>query len=123
MFTQLYRSPAAIARQLSAPYLDERTRYLVHCARQGYSKATLQLKARELLWVARKLSSFGRLQLTIEQIETAAADWHDRETACGRSLQIHWTRIRFLDAARTWLRFLGLLRPSVGAPPFAPVES
>lgn len=40
MFTQLYRSPSAIARHLNAPYAEERIRYLVHCTNQGYSRAT-----------------------------------------------------------------------------------
>jgi len=119
MFTQLYRSPSALARHLSAPYAQERARYLLHCANQGYSKATLLLKARELLWVARKLSAYGSLQVTIEQIETGAQGWHEREQACGQPLHIQWTRVRFIEAARAWLRFLGLLRPSVGPPPFA----
>ena len=45
MFEQLFTNPAAIACHRAAPYAEERARYLTHCSQQGYSHATLLLKA------------------------------------------------------------------------------
>ena len=119
MFAQLYRRQSAIARHLSAPYVQERSRYLAHCVAQGYSRVTVLFKSRELLWVARKLSVYGDLRLTLPQIEAAAQEWHEREHSCGRPLNRRWTRLRFIDVARSWLRFLGLLSHSGPPIPFA----
>ena len=55
MFETLFHSPTVIARHQRAPFVEERRRYLVHCAQQGYSRAMLLLQARELHWAAHKL--------------------------------------------------------------------
>lgn len=119
MFDKLYRKPSALARHLSAPYAEERARYLAHCAKQGYTRATLLFKARELLWVAHKLSAYGSLRVTLDQIEAVAQDWGDRERICGQKLDGPWTRIRFVEVARPWVRFLGLFAQVSEPPPFA----
>lgn len=118
MFDQLYRKPSFLARHLNAPYAEERARYLVHCANQGYSLSTILFKARELLWVARKLSVYGNQQVTLAQIEAVAQDWEQREQMCGKKLRGPWTRIRFIEVARPWLRYLGLWAQAAEAPPF-----
>lgn len=119
MFEILFQQPKVIARHQCAPFAEERRRYLVHCAQQGYSHATLLLKARELLWVARKLDSYPDLRLTLEQVEAVAHDWEERRRCCGQVLNAYWTHRRFMDAARAWLRFLGCLHEPVASPPFA----
>ena len=58
MFEELFKLPSVLARHKSAPYAEERKRYLSHCAQQGYARATLLVMAHELLWVARKLSVY-----------------------------------------------------------------
>ena len=99
MFEQLFTNPAAIACHRAAPYAEERTRYLTHCSQQGYSHATLLLKARELLWVARKLSVYPDLRVTPAQLE-AAAEWQDRQQAYGRPLNTQLIHTRFIAVAR-----------------------
>lgn len=84
MYEQLFKFPSTVAKHQSAPYAEERVQYLVHCAHQGYSHATLMLYARELLWVARKLSVYPSLQVTRTQIEAVAEDWTERERCCGK---------------------------------------
>ena len=49
MFDQLFVRSDALTRQFSAPLVDERRRYLAHCAEQGMSRSTLRLTARLLL--------------------------------------------------------------------------
>lgn len=118
MFDQLYVKSAYLARHLDAPYAQERARYLIHCAKEGYTKGSLLFKARELLWVARKLSVYGSLRVTLEQIEAVAQDWEEREKTCGQKLDGPWTRIRFVEVARPWIRFLGLFDEAIEPPPF-----
>jgi integrase/recombinase XerD len=111
MFEQLFERPSAVARHASAPYSDERRRYLTYCAQRGDSRSTLLLKADDLLWVARKLSVYPDLRVTIEQVRTVAHHWNDRERACGRGLNTDFTRDRFVQTARAWLRYLGYFPP------------
>jgi integrase/recombinase XerD len=118
MFDQLYQRPSTIARHASAPFAKERARYLEYCKRRGDTAATLALKARELLWIARKLRGYPDLDVTMEQLCSVAAHWRDRESACGHKLNGKWTSRRFIDVAGTWLRYLGHLRPPVEPIPF-----
>lgn len=118
MFDQLFKRPAVIARHASAPFAEERARYLDYCKRRGDTRATLLLKAGELLWIARKLRKYPDLDISIEQLWGVAAHWKDRESACGRKLNARWTSRRFIDVACAWLRSLGHLRRPVEPIPF-----
>jgi len=118
MFDQLFKRPSRVAVHASAPYAEERAEYLAHCAQRGDSRSTLLLKARELLWVARKLSVYPNLRITTEQMQAVARDWRGRQRAYGRKLSTHWTRRRFMDVAGAWLRFLGHLRRPEDSIPF-----
>ena len=118
MFDQLFESSSVVARHLSAPYAEERLRYLVYCARRGDSRATLLFKARELFWVARKLSVYPDLRVTIQQIQVAAHGWQERERACGQKLNKRWTMkakalaccdVRDEVAVRRWRKDPGLI--------------
>ena len=92
MFEELFKRPSVLARHKSAPYAQERERYLSHCAQQGYARATLLVLAYELLWVARRLSVHPELKVTTEQIRVAAKGWAQREHHCGHVLNKRWTR-------------------------------
>lgn len=119
MFDSLFTKAETLTRHLQAPYAEERARYLAHCAQHGYTRHTLLFKARELLWVARKLQGYPDLQLTQAQLEDVAQDWQAREQAWGQRLSTAWTRRRFIEVARPWLRFLGTWRESRPSVPFA----
>jgi integrase len=118
MFEQLFERPSAVARHTSAPYPDERRRYLTYCAQRGDSRSTLLLKAEDLLWVARKLSVYPDLRVTIQQVRAVAHHWKDRERACGRCLDTDFTRERFVQTARVWLRYLGYFPAPLEPIPF-----
>lgn len=118
MFTQLFVHRSIVARHENAPYADERRRYLADCAERGDTRSTLRYKARELLWVARKLQAYPDLNVTREQLQAVAGDWTERARAYGRSLTPRWTNERFLVVARPWLRYLGYLRPVIAPIPF-----
>lgn len=111
MFEQLFKRPSTIAKHSNAPYPEERRQYLVACAQQGNSRSSLVFDARDLLWVARKLSVYPDLhQVSLEQIVALANDWKSRECSIGRSLNTAFTAQRYVRLAVAWLRFLGYLQ-------------
>lgn len=118
MFDELFARPWVVARHVNAPYAEERASYLAYCAQRGDSRATLLFKARELLWVARKLSVYPDLRVTIGQVRAVAAGWQERERACGQQITPRWAARRFVDVAGAWLRQLGYLRRPVASIPF-----
>jgi len=118
MFNELFKRPWVVARHATAPFAEERARYLDYCRQRGDTRATLSLKAQELLWVARRLSRYSSLEVTIEQVRAVATDWRDRESACGRKLNARWACRRFVDTASSWLRYLGYLNKPAEQIPF-----
>jgi hypothetical protein len=119
MFHRLFKHPATIKRHLEAPYAQERREYLAAQARQGNTQSTLLFTARDLLWVARKLSIYPNLHaVTMEQVRATADDWKKREGSCGRPLNKAFTRQRHLRLATSWLRFLGHLHKPAQPIPF-----
>ena len=74
MFNQLFFRSDALTRQLSGPLVDERRRYLAHCAAQGMSNCTLRMKARLLLSIAEYLRLAERPNdaISLVEIEKAA---------------------------------------------------
>ena len=96
MFEQLFKRPSTISAHSNAPYAEERRLYLAACAQQGNSRSTLVFDARDLLWVARKLSLYPDLhQVSIEQVRALANDWKNRERVVGRSLNTPFTAQRY----------------------------
>jgi integrase/recombinase XerD len=111
MFYRLFTRSRVIARHTDAPFLQERVRYLEYCRQRGDTRATLKLKARELLWVARALAHYPGLDISMAQLRAAATDhWKEREAAYERPLNARWTRRRFIHVGRAWLHYLGYLR-------------
>jgi len=110
MFQELFSSESACRRHGDAPYAIERERYLRHCAEQGATRATLRMKANELLWLAQHLGSGASDGLDIEGLQGIA---RQRQSICGGTT----TMRRLIDIARPWLRFLGWWRAPVGKGP------
>jgi site-specific recombinase XerD len=112
MFDQLFTSPHAVERYSSSPLLEERLRYLAHCAAQGSTKSSLRLVAQHQLAFIDYLHLETAGLLTVEQIHAAADAW------VGRRHQPHshnvtdyrYGRMRFISDAKQWLAFLGRMR-------------
>jgi site-specific recombinase XerD len=119
MFERLFSRPTILARHKEAPYVEERERYLLHCEKEGYTRGTLLFIARELLWIARKIKVSETSKLTSEQVWAAARGWAERKRCCGQAINTKWTRIRFVQVARSWLRFLGYWNEFQEPTPFA----
>jgi integrase/recombinase XerD len=107
MFEKLFKEKVVVNRHEHAPYREERERYLAYCMAQGYTRSTLGLIARELLWVAQKLSIDREHGVTLKKVRAVARGWEERERRCGHLLNTRWTCVRFIQVARSWLRFLG----------------
>ena len=100
MFQQLFSSESACRRHGDAPFADERERYLQHCAEQGSTRATLRVKANELLWLAQHLESNASDGVNIEALQDIV---RERQSVC----QGATTARRLVDIARPWLVWAG----------------
>jgi integrase/recombinase XerD len=112
MFNQLFFRSDALTRQLSAPLVDERRQYLAHCATQGMSKCTLEVKARLLLSIAEYLRLAERPNDTIAlpEIKKAASRWSRHNWPSPKSSHAKRSREYFTAQAAKWLTFLNRFR-------------
>jgi integrase/recombinase XerD len=121
MFDQLFERPHALARQLSAPLVEERRRYLSQCHAQEFSTSSLRLTAQLLLAAVEYLELGDRASavVTLQEIEEAGSRWSQRASL----IPIENPRLscqRFVHTATGWLAFLGRLEvPSPPAKPYA----
>jgi integrase/recombinase XerD len=108
MFTQLFFRSDALTRQLSSPLVDERRRYLAHCAAQGMCKCTLRMKARLLLSIAEylRLAERPNQTITLLEIKTAASRWSRHNWPSRESSRAKRSREYFMAQAAKWLTFL-----------------
>jgi integrase/recombinase XerD len=118
MFDQLFERASTIARHATAPFAEERNRYLDYCKQRGDSHAWRLRKAYDLLWIARKLSMHTDLQVTIDQVRALVVNGSDCDDNGGPQLHLLSTRKRLIGLARAWLRYLGCLREPVEQIPF-----
>src|SRR5208282_785511 len=117
MFDQLFKRASTRARYLTAPFAEERARYLDYCELRGDSRSQQLRKAHDLLWIARKLNSHSELQVTSDQIRVLVVNGQHDGNDGGPNLKLLSTRKRLLGHACAWLRYLGYLcEPSVPIP-------
>lgn len=104
MLESLFTRPSAIARYRSAPLLEERLRYLAHCAQIGIQPETLRQIASHQLNFVRVLDlQDGDDGLNLRKIEAWRRRWSLPEKRASRSRACR----RFFSYAERWLRFLG----------------
>ena len=121
MFEKLFTRPIVVHRHKHAPYREERERYLEHCERQGYKRVMLRKYEQELVWVAKKMRIDPEHGVTLQQVKDAARGWKRRGDAAGRTINSRRARIRFIQVAKSWLRFLGCWREPNQSVPFGPL--
>jgi site-specific recombinase XerD len=112
MINQLFLRSDALTRQLSAPLVNERCQYLVHCAAQGMSKDTLRIKARLLLSIAKylKLADQSEYIISLSEIERAATRWSRRNGRLPKSAHAKRSRKWFVAQAADWMKLLNRLQ-------------
>lgn len=86
-----------------APFADERSRYLRHCAEYGASPGALRIKRNELLWIARRLGPNADQGVGMPELLPIA---QERQNLHGAATAAQ----RIIDIGRPWLRFLGWWR-------------
>ena len=106
MFQQLFSSESACRRHRDAPFSIERERYLQHCADEGATRATLRMKANELLWLAQHLGSGASGGVAMDDLQDMA---RRRQAVCQGATSAR----RLIDIGRPWLKFLGWWRSPV----------
>lgn len=114
MFNQLFTSPRAVERYSSGPLLEERLRYLAHCAAQGSTRSSLRLVAQHQLAFVDYLHLQTAKSVTVEQIHAATDLWVGRQPKSHNHnvTDYRYGRMRFISDAKQWLGFLGRLRPA-----------
>jgi integrase/recombinase XerD len=112
MFEQLFKCPHALARHRHGPLVEERCRYLVHCAERQMSPRTLRDIAIYTLAVAGALHLADRPDelITRAEIEAEADRWANRQTRPPMMCDTRLSRLRFTGQACRWLAFLGRLQ-------------
>lgn len=112
MFDKLFERSHALARHLSGPLVDERRRYLAHCAEQRMARSTLRRIAEYLMAAEEYLKLAGRpvATITIQEIEEAGTRWASRESLPPIRLHPRVSRQRFICTAVRWLTFLNRLQ-------------
>lgn len=78
MFDQLFTSPRAIECHSTSPLLEERLRYLTHCAARGSTRSSLRHIAQHLLVFIDVLHLETADEVSLEQIRVAANRWVGR---------------------------------------------
>ena len=107
MFETLFQYPAVVARQRSGPFAEARERFLNHCASQGFARATLVRRARELLVIAERIDITRGEAIGLSTIEAAADRWARGQRQRQRAQGLRWSREFFVQTAKDWLHFLG----------------
>jgi hypothetical protein len=112
MFEQLFTEPRAVERYSRAPLLDERLRYLAHCATRGSTRSSLRLIAQHQLVLIDYLQLQTAESISVEQIERAADRWVHRQPQphTHNAVDWRWARGRLICEGKKWLSFLGCLR-------------
>jgi site-specific recombinase XerD len=112
MFEQLFTTPRAVERYSRAPLVEERLRYLAHCAAQGSTRSSLRLIAQHQLVSIDYLHLLTAESVTVDQIRSAADAWVGRQPQphTHNATDYRHGKLRFISDARQWLCFLGRLR-------------
>ena len=112
MFEQLFTCSRTVKRYSDGQLLEERLRYLAHCAAQGSTRSSLRLIAQHQLVLIEYLHLETVDSITIQQIEAAANVWVKRQPQLHthNATDYRYARLRFISDGRQWLSFLGRLR-------------
>ena len=112
MFEELFTRRATIASHHTTPLLEERLRYLVHCAQAGARRGTLRVIAAHQANLGRLLDLREVERVNVTRIEAAAGQWSLPGGRRSSRLARPDARQRFFGHAVRWLRFLDLLEES-----------
>src|SRR5260370_37797795 len=96
MFEQLFNRAATVTRHATAPFSEERIRYLDYCLQRGDSRWSRLRKAYDLLWISRRLRLRTDLHVTVDQVRALVVRRVDHGGTGGPQLHILLTRKRLI---------------------------
>ena len=105
MFEDLFTDGSAIERYRAAPLLDERLRWLEHCAGTGARQTTLRKIASCQLHLFHLLDLQAGDRIGITRVEAAAEQWSQPGVRRFSKHATPDTQRRFVGHAVRWLRF------------------
>ena len=109
MLETIYATQFARNRHRAAPLLEERERYLQHCAAHGSTHRTQYQRAEELLWLAQRMQPDDRQGVDADRLRQLIEVKPEPSRAHARRAEIH---------GRNWLKFLGWWRTPPNPVPF-----
>ncbi len=101
MFDQLFKRASTRARYVTAPFAEERARYLHYCELRGDSRSLQLRKAHDLLWIASKLNSHTELQVASDQIRALVVNcqhYGDTDASGSWDTLVHGSGISAISA-------------------------
>ena len=112
MFDQLFSSAGALTRHRSAPFLNERVRFLSACMDRGTPRATLRELALELIVIAEQLILRSETFFQPADVEAVAHRCAYQQPPRHKFKDPIKAKRRFRLTATRWLKFLGRLHTS-----------
>ncbi len=108
MFEDLFTDGSTIERYRTAPLLDERLRWLEHCAEAGARQGTLRQVASHQAHLVDLLDLQAGDRVGITRVEAAAEQWSLPDERRRKARARPEARQRFVVHAVQWLRFVDM---------------
>ena len=106
VFEWLFKAPAALHRQTTAPLYNERLAFLTHMKERDRKYNTLRAMATHLLHINRTLGFSNEMRvLTMEELRSAGRAWAQYTGPLRRRVPGRWSYEVYMRIARGWLRF------------------
>ena len=109
MFEDLFANGRTVESYRSAPLLEERLSYLLHCAEVGAQSPTLRTIAAHQTKLIHLLDLHAGDRVSVAQVEAAAGQWSLPGGRHSRRPALPQARQRFFSHAVRWLRFVDML--------------
>jgi site-specific recombinase XerD len=106
IFEWLFKAPAALRRQTTAPLYNERLAFLTHMKERHRTHNTIHAMATHLLHINRTLGFSKEMRvLTIEELRITGLAWAQYTGPLRKRVPGKWSYEVFMRIARGWLRF------------------
>jgi integrase/recombinase XerD len=106
VFEWLFKAPAALRRQTTAPLYNERLAFLTHMKERDRKYNTLHAMATHLLHITRILGFSNEMRvLTMEELRSAGRASAQYTGPLRKRVPGKWSYELFMRIARGWLRF------------------
>lgn len=103
-------------------FAEERKRYLCELLDRGWKPNSVRCIAWKLKAFAARVDIYCKGGVTTEQITVAAYAWmREKQSIFRRRIGPHRARLTFINNAKRWLSFLGLLRETKKTNKFTPL--